>query len=90
MSNKIAATMKYPELQSNNYNELAEVAQRQGDFQKAFEYFTKIFTSEIYEVIRPKIEKRIAEALALIRRGRSPKAWTRPEYRAGDRTFGDD
>jgi hypothetical protein len=31
-----------------------------------------------------------AEALALIRRGRSPKAWTRPEYRAGDRTFGDD
>ena len=33
---------------------------------RPFEYFTKIFTPEIYEVIRPKIEKRIAEALALM------------------------
>lgn len=41
MSNRMAEKLKYPELQSNNYNELSAVAQKQGDFQMAFEYFNK-------------------------------------------------
>ncbi len=37
----MAETLKYVELQSNNYNELASVAQRQGHYQEAYEYFLK-------------------------------------------------
>lgn len=39
LSNRFAEGLKYPELQSNNYNELSSIAQKQGDFQNAFQYF---------------------------------------------------
>lgn len=41
LSNRMAEQLKYPELQSNNYNELSSIAQKQGDFQQAFSYFLK-------------------------------------------------
>jgi len=40
-SNRIAEGLKYPELQSNNYNELSAIAQKQGNHQEAFQYFLK-------------------------------------------------
>ena len=40
-SNLMAEKLKYPELQSNNYNELSAIARKQGDFQNAFSYFLK-------------------------------------------------
>ena len=41
MSNKLAETLQYVELQSNNYSELASVAQRKGQYQEAYEYYLK-------------------------------------------------
>src|ERR1700712_1893697 len=33
---------------------------------RPFEFFSKIFNEQLFDVIRPKIEKRMAEALALL------------------------
>ena len=41
LSNETAEKMSYPELQSNNYNELASIAEKQGDYAKAYDYFKK-------------------------------------------------
>ncbi|HYM94760.1 MAG TPA: sensor histidine kinase, partial [Chitinophagaceae bacterium] len=43
-SNSIAQKMGLPELQSNNLNEMSSVAEKQGRYQDAFEYFKKTTT----------------------------------------------
>jgi tetratricopeptide (TPR) repeat protein len=40
-SNKLAESLQYVELQSNNYTELANISQKQGNYQEAYEYFLK-------------------------------------------------
>jgi two-component system, NarL family, sensor kinase len=40
-SNRMAEKLHYPELQANNYNELADAATKQMDYKKALEYFQK-------------------------------------------------
>lgn len=40
-SNKMAEALKYVELQSNNYTELASVAKNEGDYQEAYNYYLK-------------------------------------------------
>lgn len=40
-SNRIAEKMGYPELQSNNYNELSALYQKQGNFKQAYLYYKK-------------------------------------------------
>ena len=40
-SNRIAEQIHYPELMSNNYNELCSIAEKQGDYQRSLQYFQK-------------------------------------------------
>lgn len=41
LSNTAAEQMKYPELQSNNYQQLSEIAGKQGNYAAALDYFKK-------------------------------------------------
>lgn len=40
-SNQLAASLRYPELMANNFQELSDLATRQGDYRRAYEWYVK-------------------------------------------------